>query len=375
MILIDWFLPGTKAGGPVRSVHALVMHLREHFDFYILTTDTDLGETEPYDNIERKKWVQRDGYEIKYLPAAGLTKQMIQQEMLNERYDKIYLNSLYSKWFSIIPLEIAKKKEITNKIILAPRGMLGSGAMQIKSLKKKLYLSAAKAYGLFRDVTWHATGEHEKKDILEKIRNESTVVVAPNLSWFQVSEKTHVEKQKGRIELFYLSRIAKVKNLHLALEMLKKMPTDIEVNYTIYGPKEDPEYWQKCQKIINALPNNVQVSYGGVIEHENLAEVLCKHHALFLPTSNENFGHSIIESLACGCPVLISDQTPWRELSSKFAGQDLSLKDENGFLKCIVDWANESAAEFAVWQQGARKMASAFYNDPNGKEKYLELFQ
>jgi glycosyltransferase involved in cell wall biosynthesis len=39
-----------------------------------------------------------------------------------------------------------------------------------------------------------------------------------------------------------------------------------------------------------------------------------------LPTLHENYGHAIAEALASGCPVLISDHTPWNEAEIKNAG-------------------------------------------------------
>ena len=45
----------------------------------------------------------------------------------------------------------------------------------------------------------------------------------------------------------------------------------------------------------------------------------------FFPTLGENYGHVIYEALDSGCPVLISDQTPWRGLSEVGAGWDLPL--------------------------------------------------
>jgi glycosyltransferase involved in cell wall biosynthesis len=45
-------------------------------------------------------------------------------------------------------------------------------------------------------------------------------------------------------------------------------------------------------------------------------EILHKYDLFILPTLNENFGHSIVESLSVGTPVLISDNTPWRSSAS-----------------------------------------------------------
>ncbi|MFI5204759.1 MAG: glycosyltransferase family 4 protein [Flavobacteriales bacterium] len=375
LILIDWYLPGTNAGGPVRSIHALVMHLRGEFDFYILTTNTDLGEIEPYPEIQPNEWVEREGYHVKYLSKERVNKQVLADEMCNPMYHRIYVNSLYSKWFSVVALRIAKKNKIGQKIILAPRGMLGKGAMAIKSIKKRVFVSIAKTLGWFNGITWHATSDHEKNDIYAKIGENAKVMVASNLSWIKVQEKVQKKKEPGRLNLFFLSRIARVKNLHLALEILKDMPAGNEITYDLYGPNEDSGYWEECQRIIETLPAHISVSYKGTVEHEKLPEVLKNYHALFMPTSNENFGHSIIESLANGCPVLISDQTPWRNLMNKKAGHDLPLNDKSKFAEVISEWTNFSQSDWNIWEEGALQLAHDFLNNTDAKKQYLKLFE
>jgi glycosyltransferase involved in cell wall biosynthesis len=39
-----------------------------------------------------------------------------------------------------------------------------------------------------------------------------------------------------------------------------------------------------------------------------------------MPTTHENFGHAIIESWGFGRPVLLSDNTPWKELQKEGLG-------------------------------------------------------
>ena len=41
LVFIDWYLPGFRAGGPIRSCANLISHLSDEFDFNIVTTDTD----------------------------------------------------------------------------------------------------------------------------------------------------------------------------------------------------------------------------------------------------------------------------------------------------------------------------------------------
>ncbi len=50
------------------------------------------------------------------------------------------------------------------------------------------------------------------------------------------------------------------------------------------------------------------------------------HHFFLLPTWGREFGHVIVEALAAGCPVIISDLTPWRHLEETGVGWALPLE-------------------------------------------------
>jgi glycosyltransferase involved in cell wall biosynthesis len=133
-----------------------------------------------------------------------------------------------------------------------------------------------------------------------------------------------------------------MKNLAGALRMLEGLSGD--VSFDIYGPKEDVEYWDECQGLIAALPPNIRVRYEGEIEHERVADVLAEYDLFLFPTLGENYGHVISEALASGCPVVISDQTPWRNLEAEGIGWDIPLNEPERFrsvLQLCVDGGNE----------------------------------
>ena len=97
LICIDWYEPGFKAGGPIRSVANIVNELKDDYEFYILTSAYDLGETEPYHDVALNEWFDEDGLFLKYLDKKLLNYAAIKRNILEIRPDTVYLNSLFSK--------------------------------------------------------------------------------------------------------------------------------------------------------------------------------------------------------------------------------------------------------------------------------------
>jgi glycosyltransferase involved in cell wall biosynthesis len=114
------------------------------------------------------------------------------------------------------------------------------------------------------------------------------------------------------------------KNLLFLLNALAACEGDIRVD--VFGPLEDKEYWARCQAQIARLPRHVTVEYAGEEPHSELQRRLPAYDLLILPTLGENFGHIIVEAWAAGCPVLVSDRTPWRQLAASGAGRDVALE-------------------------------------------------
>ena len=70
-------------------------------------------------------------------------------------------------------------------------------------------------------------------------------------------------KQAKHLELVYLARLARIKNLVHALRALRDVQG--EVRFHLYGPKDDPDYWAKCEEILTRLPDNVRVESKGAL--------------------------------------------------------------------------------------------------------------
>ena len=372
LILSDWYLPGTKAGGPVRSLFSLIELIKNDADIYLITRNTDLGSDLPYNNIKADEWMVKDHVNYYYISGENLSVSNILLLIQQVNAKIIYLNSFWSYYFSIAIIGLKNKGKVKSNIILAPRGMLGKGALEVKSIKKKIYLFTARLRNLYKNVRFHATNEQEKKDILKHF-SDAGISIIPNLNSIAVKHKQK-EKQSGTLKLFYLSRIVPIKNLDFALQVLKQINTDYQIEYSIYGNIEDTDYWKHCQVLMNQLPPNIKVIYRSEIPFENIHEIISYEHCLFLPTRNENFGHSIVESLICGCPVIISDQTPWNDITETGAGFALALNQPEKFIMAIEAYARKNQKEFEEDSKLAIGYISRKINIPLTKEKYLHLF-
>lgn len=375
LIFVDWYLPGFKAGGPIRSVANMYSQLKNDYDFRIVTSDLDLHETTPYPTVKSDQWTKGpDGCDVLYLSQAKRNYNEIVKILKEERADFIYLNSVFSKVFTVYPLLARKKHFPVRKVILAPRGMLGEGALQIKAGKKKVFLTWMKITGLCSTIRWHASSEAEEAEVKKIFGNKASTKVALNLSEGREIKYIKKLKKKGEMKIAFLSRISFKKNLEGTLELLTKTSANHQIQFDIFGPIEDANYWSKCEALIRTMPKHVKVNYKGAIANNQVTETLKNYHFSILLTFNENFGHSIIESMAAGCPVIISDQTPWRDLEKRLAGWDLALNDENKILQVLHQAAEMDDESFEEWNQSAQKFASKIIFHPQSIQQHKELF-
>lgn len=136
------------------------------------------------------------------------------------------------------------------------------------------------------------------------------------------------------------------------MKMLDRLKGEIQFN--IYGPMEDKSYWAECQKIISSLSENIEVKYCGSIAHDQVGTVMRGHNLFFFPTLGENFSYVILEALCAGCPILISDQTPWRGLEKKGVGWDLPLSKPEMFQEVLQKCVDVDNEEYVKWSEMAR---------------------
>ena len=361
LVFADWYLPGYKAGGPIRSVANLVQLLKQDFDFEIVTRDTDFGETEPYPDVVSDQWIEQDGVKVLYLSAANQSKGRMKEIMRQSQADVIYLNSLFSPKFTLLPLWLNRGSASKRPVVLAPRGMLGKGALGIKSGKKKLFLTLAKTIGLYKQVTWHASTALEREEVRARFGAKAAIKVANNLSVVETAaEAASITKNVGEARFLYLSRVAGIKHTDRAIRLVKALPEGASLD--VYGPCDEPDYKAKCDAL---MANDSRLNYRGQVAHHEVSGIMQQYHAFLLPTENENFGHVIAEALTNGLPVIISDRTPWVDLKEKGVGYDLPFEQDAAFDQALREVLAFDQATWSEMSMAARAFGEQALSNPD----------
>jgi glycosyltransferase involved in cell wall biosynthesis len=395
-ILVPYYLPGFKAGGPIQSIAGLVEGLNDEYNFKIVCGDRDLGDKQSFSNEPIGHWYEFGAANVLRIPPGPAGAWMLIRALRMESYDVLYMNGILPRIYSMLPLLCRRIGILPRRpIVLAPRGEFSRGSLSLKSKRKYIYIKLSTWIGFFRGIIWHASSKFEEADIRrsmgdltviesanlmpcgsEAYRNSRAgiIVIAKNMQLtLERVGGEKLRKRVGQLRCVFISRISPEKNLLFALRMMQGLTG--EVTFDIYGPVGNAEYWNKCKAAIAALPANVRVQYMGIIEHERVGEVFAQHDLFLLPSLGENYSHVTCEALSAGCPVLISDRTPWRNLQEKGVGWDVPLEDEGRFHAILQRCVDADGEWYAGLEVRAAEYGNVAASDPSIIDENRRMFR
>ena len=367
LFITDWYVPAFKGGGPIRSILNLVEHLKTDYDCYVYTSNTDFGEETPLARIVADQWINQNSVQV-YYRSGKMSFAQIKTLIKTINPHRIYLNSMFSNMIKPILVGYA-----SDKIIIAPRGMLNNSALAVKPIRKFLYLWFLRTFGFAKHLRFHATSEGERKVIERIFPNAKSIIVAGNIPSSIATNLHSIEKNSGKLNIVFTGRMHPIKNLHLLLEALKNVNGAIVL--TIIATKEDQVYLERCKQIAIELPAHITINWLLDLPPTEIQQHLLNAHLFALLSEVESFGHAIFEALAVGCPVIISNNTPWKHLEQQKAGIDFPLNNMQQItlgLQRFVDMENH---EWQSFRKGAHELAISYVHNLDVDKLYHSLFE
>jgi len=356
-VITPYFYPAKEAGGPVISLKNLIKNINK--DFVVLTSNLEIRSGKKiFNSLESILFKRMYNTDIFYFNFNNIFRFIFHYKKIIKVYRSVYLNSFFNYKFSFIPILLFKK------VILSPRGEFSPEALAKRKYLKKIYLSLFKIVSIRNNIIFHSTSLVETEDIYN-LFPKSKIVQISNLSLVEKPKSKSINKNQNELKILYISRILPHKNLNFVIETLSKL-SKLNIELSIYGVIEDQKYWELCLEKLNAV--GIKYNFNGYVNNEDIGKIFSNHHLFFLPTLGENFGHIISESLQYSCPVLISDQTPWKKLSNFKCGWDISLENEDKFSEKILKMYRMENDEFQIMKDGC---FNAFEKNYNLKETIL----
>lgn len=366
-ILSHCFYPSRKRGGPTVSVNNLAKLLAQHHEVSVITIGHEMGEKTFYASVKPGK-NRLFGCDVYYLEKDICKAYYETLDAVSP--DVIYVSSLFSWQYALAAMAWRKKHKNTQAII-APRGELMPAALARGSGKKNIYLWLCKHFLQLHKCAFHSTAKEETRAI-QGMFPGARIFEASNISTFEKQESPCIQKKPGELKMLTVGRIHPIKNIHLAIDALQQLQG--EVTLDIYGSAEDKAYYEKCLDVASRLPQNTHVNFYGNVEHEELKSIYPQYHCFISLTQTENFGHSIVEAIHSGNPVIISDRTPWHELEKHQAGMEFSLDALDQVPSALQRFVDMDGETFAAWQQGVLRY-SQIISQKMGIDPYLQMIE
>lgn len=324
VVLAPAYVPAHKAGGPVPGIVGAVESLAGH-QVQVLTADRDLGDTRPYP-LPHVGTVDVDGTPVTYLapPGWGSLRAWFVALGAIRSADVVYANSVMSKTFTVLPVLVLLLTRWRGRLLVSPRGELAASAMVLgSSWQKRAWTGflrrsgAARALG-GRPAVWVVSSEREGADVHRVFPGARTALVPERLRQVAGATRGSRPPRSEGLRVVTVGRVAPVKGIDDLVRGLAHVRTPVRLD--VLGLLEDASHVALVRALVDQLPEHVDVRLVGAVPPTEVEAHLRASHLFALLTRGENFGHAIGEALRAGCPVLISDQTPWSDVQDSGAG-------------------------------------------------------
>jgi glycosyltransferase involved in cell wall biosynthesis len=295
-------------------------------------------------------------------------------------YDRVIVNGIWQY------LSFAAWRRYAGSAVpyfVFPHGMLDpwfKETFPLKHLKKWLYWPWAE-YRVLRDAAAVIfTSEEEcllaRKSFWLYSAREKILplgVETPPTASAEVRDKffeRYPELRDKRVLLF-LGRLHPKKGCDILIDAFAQVADD-SVALVLAGP--DQVGWQaELQQRAEQLKVSTRVIFPGMLQGEMKRAALAAADAFVLPSHQENFGMAVVECLAAGLPVLISNRINiWREIDQDRAGY-VEPDDFSGTTRLLQRWIGAPESVRADMRANARRCFVQHFEISKAVDSLLEV--
>lgn len=250
---------------------------------------------------------------------------------------------------------------LNKRYIISPRGMLDPWSLQQKAWKKKLGLFLGWKKAIDHAHFVHALNKAEA-ELLAPLNIKAAIKVFPNGTFPEkftdTPDKTAFLQTFPAIQdrpyVLFLSRLHYKKGLDFLMDaFIQLADIDSEIQLVVAGPDDGLQDEVETLVKRHQLDSRVHIvgPLYGDIKYSALAGAAC----FCLPSRQEGFSMAITEALACGTPVVISDQCHFDEVEPMDVGRVVPLSVPS-LLEGLRDIIQRSAIDRPAISERSRRL-------------------
>ncbi len=254
--------------------------------------------------------------------------------------DVVHIHGL---WEDIQHQAASLARKLNKPYIISPHGMLDPWSLRQSRLRKKIYLALRLRRHLNHAAAFHFTAEAERELASSFTKNARSLVVPIGIDLNEFEPlpprgflRTRHPELAGGPMLMFLGRVFPGKGVDLLIQAMVQLRQH-QAGLAVVGPAR-PEHEKMYRGLADQLGVSDRVVFTGPLYGHDRIKALADADLFVLPSAHENFGIVVIEALAAGVPVLISDQVGiYREIVGAGVGGVFSLGVET-LTQEIVRW-------------------------------------
>ena len=351
------FLQKHSAGGSTEIMYCLSKELAERgHDVTLYTSDYKSDKA----RIESLQQFNVEVFNFKvWLNLAGLylTPNMLKIAVKVKHFDVIHMHN-YRTFQNIVVAHYAKKYNIP--YVLQAEGSVITFFQ--KGVLKKVF-DMVWGHRMLKGATKVvASSRMEASEYKSVGISEDKIVIVPfgiDLTEFEVLPESGLFKRKYGITdnqkiILYLGRIHKIKGLDLLLEAFIDVSRNLnDVKLIIVGP--DDGYLYTMKRLIADLGISSNVLFTGPLYGQEKLKAYVDADVYVLPSFHEDFGLTVLEAIACGTPVIVTDRCGTADVVDGQAGLVVP-RDKGQLSSAILNILSDERLR-RRFGEGGRKLA------------------
>jgi glycosyltransferase involved in cell wall biosynthesis len=283
-----------------------------------------------------------------------------------KQYDVVHIHAWWNL-VSVLACFVAVAKKVP--VLVSPRGTLSNYSHHNKSRAAKRAMQFFFGNYLLNNSHIHTTSAAEH-DAIMKLFKPKGISVIPNFVKLPSGGIFEERKATGVFKLIFLSRIEPKKGLDI---LIKALP-GLRVPYTLtIAGTGGADYMDEVKEIARENRSDAHINWIG-FQSENKFALLHAHDLMVLPSYDENFGNVVIESLAAGTPVLISEQVGLADYVSTNHLGWICRTNPVSVSALVNEIAISRRDELRDIRSKAPKIIADDFNEANLVAKYLDNY-